>query len=113
MEWRAASGVESSRPSGAASGAGWVSALGVAWAVLGDLGYLGLAHDIGQDRVITPEHRRAAVDGLITGWHEPQASHLQMLAAIAGADVLADSYTAALEDGYLWHEFGDSHLILP
>lgn len=63
--------------------------------------------------VITPEHRMAAVDGLITGWHEPEASHLQMLEAIAGPEALADSYAAALQHGYLWHEFGDSHLILP
>jgi S-adenosylmethionine:tRNA ribosyltransferase-isomerase len=52
------------------------------------------------------------VDGLITGWHEPRASHLQMLAAIAGDELLAHSYSAALGCGYLWHEFGDSHLIL-
>jgi S-adenosylmethionine:tRNA ribosyltransferase-isomerase len=54
-----------------------------------------------------------AVDGLITGWHEPEASHLQMLAAIAGTELLDRSYVAALDAGYLWHEFGDSHLILP
>jgi S-adenosylmethionine:tRNA ribosyltransferase-isomerase len=63
--------------------------------------------------IITPEHRLAAVDGLITGWHEPEASHLQMLGAIAGPELLQDSYAAALDHGYLWHEFGDSHLILP
>jgi S-adenosylmethionine:tRNA ribosyltransferase-isomerase len=63
--------------------------------------------------IVTPEHRLQAVDGLITGWHEPEASHLQMLSAIAGPELLADSYAAALADGYLWHEFGDSHLILP
>jgi S-adenosylmethionine:tRNA ribosyltransferase-isomerase len=54
-----------------------------------------------------------AVDGMITGWHEPQASHLQMLAAIAGDELLEHSYEEALRCGYLWHEFGDSHLILP
>jgi S-adenosylmethionine:tRNA ribosyltransferase-isomerase len=53
-----------------------------------------------------------AVDGLITGWHEPEASHLMMLEAIAGTDLLERSYRSALEHGYLWHEFGDSHLIL-
>jgi S-adenosylmethionine:tRNA ribosyltransferase-isomerase len=53
-----------------------------------------------------------AVDGLITGWHEPEASHLHMLAAIAGGSLLQRSYDAALRHGYLWHEFGDSHLIL-
>jgi S-adenosylmethionine:tRNA ribosyltransferase-isomerase len=62
--------------------------------------------------VIGPERGVRAVDGLITGWHEPQASHLQMLAAIAGEELLGRSYRAALRHGYLWHEFGDSHLIL-
>ena len=53
-----------------------------------------------------------AVDGLITGWHEPEASHLWMLAALAGEPFLERCYQAALDHGYLWHEFGDSHLIL-
>jgi S-adenosylmethionine:tRNA ribosyltransferase-isomerase len=65
------------------------------------------------DVIITPERGVRAVDGLITGWHEPQASHLAMLEAIAGRPLLEASYAAALEEGYLWHEFGDSHLILP
>jgi S-adenosylmethionine:tRNA ribosyltransferase-isomerase len=54
-----------------------------------------------------------AVDGLITGWHEPGASHLALLQAMAGRDLVAASYAAALQYRYLWHEFGDSHLILP
>ncbi|MGO9820764.1 MAG: S-adenosylmethionine:tRNA ribosyltransferase-isomerase [Solirubrobacteraceae bacterium] len=62
--------------------------------------------------VIRPERGVRAVDALITGWHEPQASHLDMLAAIAGQQLLERSYEAALAGGYLWHEFGDSHLIL-
>ncbi len=62
--------------------------------------------------VIGPAYRIGVVDGLITGWHEPEASHLQMLSAIAGEPLLGRSYRAALEHGYLWHEFGDSHLIL-
>ncbi len=62
--------------------------------------------------VIDAERGVGAVDGLITGWHEPRASHLQMLAAIAGEQLLERSYDAALQRGYLWHEFGDSHLIL-
>ncbi|MPZ64038.1 MAG: S-adenosylmethionine:tRNA ribosyltransferase-isomerase [Pseudonocardiaceae bacterium] len=65
------------------------------------------------DLVVTPEHRMSSVDGLLTGWHEPAASHLQMLQAIAGPDLLAASYTEALRAGYRWHEFGDTHLILP
>ena len=62
--------------------------------------------------VITPERGVRVVDGLITGWHEPEASHLQMLEAIAGPSLLRGSYDAALAGGYLWHEFGDTHLIL-
>ena len=62
--------------------------------------------------VIDPARGVRAVDGLITGWHEPRASHLQLLAAVAGDELLRRSYAAALERGYLWHEFGDSHLIL-
>jgi S-adenosylmethionine:tRNA ribosyltransferase-isomerase len=63
--------------------------------------------------VVTPECGIRAVDGMITGWHEPQASHLMMLEAVAGPDLLRASYDAAVDGGYLWHEFGDSHLILP
>ena len=65
------------------------------------------------DTVVTPEHPVTAVDGLLTGWHEPEASHLAMLEAIAGRDLLERSYDAALTEKYLWHEFGDVHLILP
>jgi len=63
--------------------------------------------------VITAERGVRAVDGLLTGWHEPEASHLAMLQAVAGNELLERSYTAALSEGYLWHEFGDVHLILP
>jgi S-adenosylmethionine:tRNA ribosyltransferase-isomerase len=63
--------------------------------------------------VVTPERGVRAVDGLVTGWHEPDASHLQMLEAVGGRELLDRAYAAALEHGYLWHEFGDSHLILP
>ena len=63
--------------------------------------------------VVTPRRGLHAVDGLITGWHEPKASHLQLLEAAAGESLLRRSYDAALAAGYLWHEFGDSHLVLP
>ena len=53
------------------------------------------------------------VDGLLTGFHEPEASHLDMLSAITGRPHLDVAYRAALEGRYLWHEFGDLHLILP
>jgi S-adenosylmethionine:tRNA ribosyltransferase-isomerase len=62
--------------------------------------------------VITPDHGVRATDGLITGFHEPKASHLDMLRAIAGESLLAACYEAALDAGYLWHEFGDTNLIL-
>jgi S-adenosylmethionine:tRNA ribosyltransferase-isomerase len=62
--------------------------------------------------VVTPDRGVRAVDGLITGWHEPEASHLDMLHAVAGRRLIERSYVAALQAGYLWHEFGDLHLIL-
>jgi S-adenosylmethionine:tRNA ribosyltransferase-isomerase len=61
---------------------------------------------------ITPERGVRAVDGLITGWHEPDASHLLLLEAVAGRALVERSYAAAVEGGYRWHEFGDSHLLL-
>ena len=64
------------------------------------------------DHVIGPDTGVHAVAGLITGWHEPDSSHLQMLEAIAGSDLVERSYAAALAHGYRWHEFGDSHLLL-
>ena len=63
--------------------------------------------------VVTPERGVFAVDGMITGWHEPEASHLLMLEAVGGRPLLERAYAAAHASGYLWHEFGDSHLILP
>jgi S-adenosylmethionine:tRNA ribosyltransferase-isomerase len=65
------------------------------------------------DLVITPDRGVNVVDGLLTGWHEPAASHLLMLEAVAGRSLLQISYAASLQEGYLWHEFGDTHLILP
>jgi S-adenosylmethionine:tRNA ribosyltransferase-isomerase len=65
------------------------------------------------DLVIGPDRQLSAVGGLITGWHEPEASHLQLLEAVGGGPLLRRSYDAALTNGYLWHEFGDSHLLLP
>lgn len=63
--------------------------------------------------VITPERGVRIIDGLLTGFHEPKASHLAMLEAIAGRPHLERAYAAALAGRYLWHEFGDLHLILP
>jgi len=63
--------------------------------------------------VIDRDRRVHSVDGLVTGWHEPHASHLAILEAIAGRPLLEASYREAIASGYLWHEFGDSHLILP
>lgn len=65
------------------------------------------------DLVITPRRGVRAVNGLLTGFHEPRATHLAMLEALAGREHLQRAYQAALEGRYLWHEFGDLHLILP
>lgn len=64
------------------------------------------------DLIITPERGFRAADAMLTGFHAPKASHLSMLEAIAGIDHLSRAYDAALRNGYLWHEFGDVHLIL-
>jgi S-adenosylmethionine:tRNA ribosyltransferase-isomerase len=63
--------------------------------------------------VVTPERGVRVVDGLLTGFHEPAASHLAMLAAVAGEPLLRACYQAALDLGYRWHEFGDVNLLLP
>jgi S-adenosylmethionine:tRNA ribosyltransferase-isomerase len=63
--------------------------------------------------VVTPDEGVRVVDGLLTGLHEPRSSHLMMLSAIAGAELVSRSYAAALDEGYLWHEFGDVHVLLP
>ncbi|WP_432987333.1 S-adenosylmethionine:tRNA ribosyltransferase-isomerase [Dactylosporangium sp. CA-233914] len=71
------------------------------------------ARDGYTDLVVTPSRGVAVVDGLLTGFHEPHASHLDLLAAVAPAPVLRACYAAAIRHGYLWHEFGDVNLLLP
>ena len=61
---------------------------------------------------IHPDRGVATVDGLISGFHDPLASHLAMLYAVAGQALIRDAYAQAVAHGYLWHEFGDSHLLL-
>lgn len=72
------------------------------------------------DLVITPERALRSVSGLITGLHEPRATHLMLLerlvtgiaAGVCGPCHLERAYDEARRAGYLWHEFGDSHLIV-
>lgn len=65
------------------------------------------------DLVLGPDRPARVVDGLITGWHEPDASHLLLLEAVAGPDLVDAAYAAAVAGDYRWHEFGDSCLLLP
>jgi len=65
------------------------------------------------DHIVTPGSGVLAVDGLLTGLHEPRSSHLRMLAAFAGPALLGPCYAVAIGGRYLWHEFGDVHLLLP
>ena len=60
---------------------------------------------------IDPDHKLRAVDGLLTGLHEPEASHLDLLRAFLTTERLRTAYGEALANGYLWHEFGDLCLI--
>jgi S-adenosylmethionine:tRNA ribosyltransferase-isomerase len=64
------------------------------------------------ERVVTPADPPRAVDGLVTGWHDPMASHLLLVEAVAGPALTQAAYDAAVAEGYLWHEFGDSALLL-
>ena len=64
------------------------------------------------ERLISAESPPQIVDGLLTGFHEPEATHLAMLTALAGENHIRHTYNAALSEQYLWHEFGDLHLIL-
>ncbi|MGM0843427.1 MAG: S-adenosylmethionine:tRNA ribosyltransferase-isomerase [Bacillota bacterium] len=61
---------------------------------------------------IKKEHKLKAVDGLVTGLHEPEATHLEMLSAFTSQQHLFEAYREALKKGYLWHEFGDVNLIV-
>jgi S-adenosylmethionine:tRNA ribosyltransferase-isomerase len=65
------------------------------------------------DHIVHPDNGVRLVQGLITGWHEPGSSHLDLLEAVAGRDLVEVSYQEAIEHGYLWHEFGDVSLLLP
>jgi S-adenosylmethionine:tRNA ribosyltransferase-isomerase len=64
------------------------------------------------DLVISPERPVRVVDGLITGWHNPEASHLLLVESVVGAELAQRAYDAAVDEHYLWHEFGDSCLFL-
>jgi S-adenosylmethionine:tRNA ribosyltransferase-isomerase len=65
------------------------------------------------DLVLGPDRPARVVQGLVTGWHEPEASHLLLLEAVAGPRLVGRAYAAAVDRGYRWHEFGDSCLLLP
>lgn len=65
------------------------------------------------DRVISRAEPPVVVDGLITGWHDPHASHLLLVEAVAGEELTQAAYDAAVQERYRWHEFGDVALLLP
>ena len=65
------------------------------------------------DLFIDENYTVKVINGLLTGFHEPRASHLNMLQAVAGFQHLEQAYNEAVKGGYYWHQFGDLHLILP
>lgn len=67
------------------------------------------------DLVLGPHRPARVVGGLLTGLHEPAASHLDLLDAVAGPDLVRAAYEMVTgpEQEYLWHEFGDTMLLLP
>lgn len=62
--------------------------------------------------VVSPDRPIRSINALLTGFHEPRSSHLTLLEGLVPRSHLAVTYHAALAHGYLWHEFGDLHLIL-
>jgi S-adenosylmethionine:tRNA ribosyltransferase-isomerase len=64
-------------------------------------------------RVVSRDDPPRVVTGLVTGWHNPEASHLLLVEAVAGQALTQRAYDEAARGGYLWHEFGDSALLLP
>lgn len=64
------------------------------------------------DLVLGSDHPARTVDAIVTGWHAPDAPHLSLLEAVAGADLVRKAYDEALQENYLWHEFGDSCLLI-
>lgn len=79
---------------------------------------------VNNDGVVIPYHGNTelfidesyamkVVDGLVTGFHEPRASHLNILQSVGGFDHIGKAYKEAIKAGYYWHQFGDLHLILP
>ena len=73
----------------------------------------GRVYPFAAERVVTPADPPRVVSGLVTGWHDPHASHLLLVEAVAGRELTQRAYDAAVAEGYLWHEFGDSALLLP
>ena len=65
------------------------------------------------DLRITPAFRPRVVDGILSGAHAAHESHFQLLAAFAGADLLAAAAAQAERSGFLTHELGDAMLVLP
>ena len=65
------------------------------------------------ERLVSPDDPARLVTGLITGWHDPEASHLLLVESVGGPALTQAAYEAAYDSGYLWHEFGDSALLLP
>lgn len=61
---------------------------------------------------IRPGFEFRVIDGLLTGMHDPYSSHIEMMSAFSGRDMLDSSYNVAVELGYLWHEFGDLTLVV-
>ena len=65
--------------------------------------------------VLGPDRPARVVDGLLTGLHEAEASHLDLLRAVAGDRLVEQAYRVVTHGprSYLWHEFGDTMLFLP
>lgn len=116
-EWRDVPGVTARLVTATRAEGGRVVAVGttVTRALESAVGPDGLVHAAQgwTDRVVSRDDPARVVDGLVTGWHDPDASHLLLVEAVAGPELTQRAYDAAVAGGYLWHEFGDAALLLP
>lgn len=63
--------------------------------------------------VITPEHRFAVVDMLMTNFHLPRSSLLMLVCSFAGRERVLAAYREAVAAGYRFYSYGDAMLIRP
>ena len=61
---------------------------------------------------IKPGHRFRGMDALVTNFHLPRSTHLLLVSAFCGEELLRHAYQEAIRLGYRFYSFGDGMLVL-